>query len=424
MKTKRYGYTPFIIVLMIVSLTLACSLQTSAGRIPTNNPTATLPSFAPTSVLQGGPVPNTGATLSPEATANVGQLNLPTSAADGQVPPAALTSNLLENLYNQVNPGVVNIQDFVQSSQGLGQAAGSGFILDNDGHILTNNHVIADATDISVTFFDGTASTATVVGADPDSDLAVLKVQSIPKGTHPLPLGDSSKVKVGEWVIAIGNPFAIGTSMSQGIVSAVGRVISGLTQFSIPEVIQTDAAINPGNSGGPLLNLSGEVIGVNAQIASNSSTSPSNSGVGFAIPSNIVKRVAPSLITKGSMQWPWLGVEGGSLNLLTMQANHLSTQQGAYIQAITPGSPAEQAGLHGATSTVDMNGITVPVGGDVVIAADGTPIRNFSDLLAEISQKNPGDQIQLTILRNGQQQQVTVKLAPRPANVPQQNTAP
>jgi 2-alkenal reductase len=204
--------------------------------------------------------------------------------------------------------------------------------------------------------------------------------------------------------------------MTVGVVSAIGRTIpSGSTPFSIPQAIQTDAAINPGNSGGPLLNLQGEVIGVNAQILTRGS--PSNVGVGFAIPSNVVRRVVPSLIEQGRYSWPWLGATGGSVSLAVMRANDLDSQYGAYIQEVIPGSPADEAGLRGSRTEADSGGLAVPVGGDVVVEADGDPVTDFADLLIHIASKAPGDRMELTIIRDGQQQQVTVTLAARPSNL-------
>ncbi|OGO04910.1 MAG: hypothetical protein A2Y73_06065 [Chloroflexi bacterium RBG_13_56_8] len=320
----------------------------------------------------------------------------------------------LADLYNQVNPGVVNIQVTIMSGGTTSGAAGSGFIIDTDGHIVTNNHVVENADFVTVVFYNGIEAEAQIIGTDADSDLAIVKVDSLSGNAHPLSLGDSDQVQIGEWAVAIGNPFALAGSMTLGIVSAVGRTIpSGVAQYSIPQAIQTDAAINPGNSGGPLLNLDGEVIGVNAQIASGGSNA--SAGVGFAIPSNIVKRVSPSLIQNGSYQWPWLGIEGGSLSLLIAEANDLSTQQGAYINSVAIGSPAANVGLQGSTGTTIANGVQLPVGGDVVIKINEKSINNMSDLLTEIALQNSGDEIELTILRNGQQQKVPVTLTARPS---------
>jgi S1-C subfamily serine protease len=265
-----------------------------------------------------------------------------------------------------------------------------------------------------VIYCDSTEAEAQLVGAEPDSDLAAIWVEWLPDGVHPLPLGDSDEVQVGEWVVAIGNPFGLGSSMTVGIVSAVGRTIpSGATSFDIPEAIQTDAAINPGNSGGPLMNLAGEVIGVNAQIASGGTQA--NAGVGFAIPANIVRRVSPVLIKTGGYQWPWLGVLGNSVNLTTVEANDLPVNRGAYVHVVVSGGPAEAAGMRGSTGTTSVNGFDVPVGGDVVVEADGELTTDFSALLVQVSEKNPGDTIDLVVLRDGERQQITVELAARPA---------
>ncbi|NLG49011.1 MAG: PDZ domain-containing protein [Chloroflexi bacterium] len=328
-------------------------------------------------------------------------------------PTQQLSADTFNALYQELHPGVVNIQVLVQS---FGEGAGSGFIYDDQGHIVTNNHVIAGASRVIVTFYDGSETEARIIGTDEYSDLAVIQVDELPDGTHPLPLGDSTQVKPGEWVLAIGNPFGLGGSMSVGIVSAVGRSIaSGVTAFDIPEAIQTDAAINPGNSGGPLLNMRGEVIGVNAQIAT--SGVAANAGVGFAIPARAVQQVIPALIRGGSYQWPWLGIRGNSVDLFTAEANQLEKQRGAYVHYVEPNGPAEQAGLQGSTETRLTEGLEVPVGGDVIIAIDGREIRNFADLLAEVAYKSPDETVELTILRNGQERTVTATLAPRPSTI-------
>jgi S1-C subfamily serine protease len=320
----------------------------------------------------------------------------------------------LTEFYEQLNPGVVNIQVFIDQAFG-GQGAGSGFILDEEGHIVTNNHVVAQADDVTVVFYDGLEIHAEIAGLDDDSDLAVLRVEKLAEGAYPLPLGDSDQVETGEWVVAIGNPFRLGGSITLGIVSAVGRSIpSGVTPFAIPQAIQTDAAINPGNSGGPLLNLEGQVIGVNAQIRSASGV-PANSGVGFAVPVNVVRRVVPVLIDQGWYQWPWLGVnQPASVNLLIQEANNLQTQQGVYIHGVVPDGPADLAGLEGSTGQTTINGLNVPNGGDVILEINGEPLTGLDELLTEIAFRNPGDEMAMTILRDGERQELTVTLQARP----------
>ena len=340
--------------------------------------------------------------------------NANVSAAPEQGAEIGPPSSTLTQLYDTVSPGVVNIRVLVNSgSQGMGVGAGSGFVLDDAGHIITNRHVVDQATDVFVIFHDGTEVQADVVGVDDDSDLAVLHVADVPAGVHALALADSAQVQVGDWSLAIGNPFGLGTSMSLGIVSAVGRSIpSGATPFAIPLAIQTDTAINPGNSGGPLLNLDGQVIGVNAQIRTTGGGA--NSGVGFAIPADVVRHVAPQLIEFGVQEWPWLGVEGGSVNLMIKEANNLDSQRGAYIAGVVSDGPADAAGLRGTQSTTTIDGFPTPVGGDVVVALDGEPVRDFDDLLTRIAFKRPGDQVTLTVVRDGRQRDVTVTLEARP----------
>ena len=303
-------------------------------------------------------------------------------------------------VYRRANPAVVNIavvlatQD--SSSQGADMAQGSGFLYDTEGRIVTNNHVVAGATRIEVTFADGSTQRARILGVDPDTDLAVLKVDAVPTGTQPLPLGDSGALQVGQSVAAIGNPFGLEGTLTLGIVSAIGRVVpSGLSQFSIPQVIQTDAAINPGNSGGPLLNLRGEVVGVNTQIRTADGVR-ANSGVGFAVPSNSVARVVPALIADGRYTWPWLGVRGGSVTTAIAQANDLGQ-------------------LRGAAREQTVDGLTMPIGGDVVTAVDGNLVRTFDDLLTYIALRaQVGQVVQLTVQRDGGEQTSAVTLDARP----------
>ncbi len=326
-----------------------------------------------------------------------------------------VSSDYLNQLYRTVSPGVVSIYVTINNNGQTGEAAGSGFLFDTSGDIVTNNHVVQGANLVVVRFQDGSEEEAKIVGTDPYSDLAVVKVGQLPQNSQVLPLGDSDMVRTGDWAVAIGNPFGLNSSMSIGIISAVGRSIPSLAaSYSIPMAIQTDAAINPGNSGGPLLNLQGQVIGVNAQIAAGSGGA--NAGVGFSIPSNIVRRVVPTLIDVGVFQWPWLGIEGTDMNMFIARANGLSVARGAYIVQTVPGGPAEQAGLQGGDSSTNVDGIDTPTGGDVITAVDGTSIGNYTDLLALISQKDPGATVQLTILRHGQQQTVPVTLGPRPVS--------
>jgi S1-C subfamily serine protease len=325
-----------------------------------------------------------------------------------------VSSDFLSQLYQTVSPGVVSINVLVSNAGQSGQGAGSGFIIDEEGHIVTNNHVVENANLVVVIFHDGSESRAEIVGTDPYSDLAVVKVEQLPESARALPLGDSNTIVTGDWVVAIGNPFGLNSSMSLGIVSAVGRTIPAGNSFSIPEAIQTDAAINPGNSGGPLLNLQGQVIGVNAQIASGGTMA--NAGVGFSIPSNIVRRVVPALIDQGVFQWPWLGIEGTSVNIFIAQANNIEAKQGAYIVNVIQGGPADLAGLQGGANLVSVDGVDVPTGGDVIIAADGETINDYSELLTIIASHNPGTTLNLTVLRNGEQLEIPVTLGPRPGN--------
>ena len=357
------------------------------------------------------PARSAAAALSGLASPRALQLGVTTGVSDEQA--------TVIDLYARENPSVVNITIYGQSSRGqlapLGE--GSGWVYDASGDIVTNAHVVQSAQQIDVTFPDGTVESGKVVGQDLNSDLAVVKVDQLPAKAQPLTLADMSELAVGQTVIAIGNPFGLDGSLTKGIISGLGRNISSLTQFAIPESIQTDAAINPGNSGGPLLDLQGQVIGVNAQIATGG-TSSGNTGVGFAIQVNIVSRVVPELIKNGKFDWSWLGVSGGDVTPTLVQAMQLPVQHGAYIASISSGGPAEQAGLQGATGPSTVSGRQVQVGGDVVTAINGQPVQSFDDLLIYIAlQTTPGQQVRLTIVRGGQTQQVPLQLGTRPASV-------
>ncbi len=380
----------------------------------------------------------------------------------------AAIETALTDIYSQVNPSVVSIQVTQKDSQSqidiptlpelpgfrffFGQpdipglpdrqlpeprefyrhGAGSGFVWDKEGHIVTNNHVVEGADKITVSFADGTTATATIVGADPDSDLAVIKVD-LPadqlQQLQPVAIGDSNQLKVGQLAVAIGNPFGLENTMTVGFVSALGRVLpvnsaqeEGILaaprpSFTIPDIIQTDAPINPGNSGGVLVNDQGEVIGVTAAIESPVRASV---GIGFAIPSAIVQKVVPALIEDGHYQHPWLGLSGVSLNPELAQAMDLpADQQGALIVDVTPGSPADKASLQGSDRQIKIEDQEVRVGGDVIVAIDGQPVKEFDDLvsyLARVTEVN--QQVTLTVLRQGQEETVEATLAARPTAEP------
>jgi S1-C subfamily serine protease len=322
---------------------------------------------------------------------------------------------VLVDMYSRLNPAVVNITVYLNQNGELATyAQASGFVYDEQGHILTNAHVVHGTDAVEVTFSDGLIREASLVGEDLNSDLAVIQVE-LPTGVTPIPLGTMDELAVGQTVVAIGNPFGLEGTLTRGIISALGRTIPALTVFSIPQAIQTDAAINPGNSGGPLLNLKGEVIGVNAQIET-SGTSASNLGVGFAIPVSLIQRVAPALIETGHYDWPWLGVSGYTVNPPLVKAMSLPVEQGAYVSTVTDGGPALAAGLLGTTETITQDSRTVEIGGDIITAIDGQPVNTFDDILVYLSlQTTPGQEVTLTILRDGKYQDVKLQLGTRPS---------
>jgi len=338
--------------------------------------------------------------------------------------PIALPENvvdeqsLLVTLYARINPSVVNITVYqLQGGTMTAIGQGSGFLYDEDRHIVTNAHVVQDADQVEVTFSDGLITSADIVGLDLNSDLAVVQVEDVPDSIKGLTLGKMEDLAVGQTVLAIGNPFGLEGTLTKGIISALGRDIPALTPFSIPQSIQTDAAINPGNSGGPLLNLHGEVIGVNAQIETGN-TSRSNSGVGFAIPVNIVEKVVPELIEKNKVEWSWVGVSGRSLTPDIVEAMNLPVNKGAYIADITKGGPAEKAGLHGSDKRVKVNRREIEIGGDVIVAIDNQPIESFDDLLIYVAmQTKPQQDIKLTVIRDGKTKELTLTLGIRPDNL-------
>jgi len=328
---------------------------------------------------------------------------------------------VINNVYERVAPSVVNISvvSVPQDGSGVQEGSGSGFVYDTDGDIVTNNHVVQDARSIQVRFSNDLEVKAQVVGTDPDSDLAVIHVDVDPGMLHPVELADSDQLKVGQFVIAIGNPFGFERSVTTGIISALGRLLLRESRFSLPNLIQTDTAINPGNSGGPLLDAQGRVIGVTTLIFSQTRSS---AGVGMAIPSNAVRRVAPALISQGNFDHPWLGIRGTTLTPALAKALDLPVKQGALVEEVIQGGPSDSAGVRGGTRDVQIDGIgrTVRAGGDVILAIDEQPVRHFDDLIVYLEKTAVGQSVDLTILRDGQETHVQIELGARPATVPKQ----
>ena len=291
---------------------------------------------------------------------------------------------------------------------------GSGFLWSEDGYIVTNHHVVADADIVNVIFYDGLSLRAEVVGIDPDSDLAVLKTELEPGRYRAVSLGDSNIVRVGELAAAIGTPFGQDFTLTSGIISAVGRSIQGDSQYSIPQAIQTDASINPGNSGGPLLNRQGQVIGINSQIIT---TSNSSAGIGFAVPVNIAKKVIPDLISYGKHEYAWLGVEGFAVGTVVAEALGLNRDtRGAFISGVVEGGPADNAGLRGSSGETEIEGSVIPTGGDIIVAIDGRKISGVDDVVSYlINEGAPGETHIFTVMRDKDFIDVSVTLGTRPS---------
>jgi S1-C subfamily serine protease len=390
---KRNFQILAVIAVMMLAL-LSC--QTLSG-VPSSSPPVSLPPAITAAVSSSGPV---------------------------EVPPPldlVSSQDTLVSLYKQVNPGIVAIRVLTPDGGGLG----SGFVIDMQGHIVTNYHVVENETDLEVAFPSGYKVRGEVIGTDLDSDLAVVKVDAPANELHPLTFGDSDLVQVGQTVVAIGDPFGYEGTMTVGIVSSLGRTLRSLHttadggSFSASDIIQTDAAINPGNSGGPLLNLNGEVVGINQAIQTNNFSltgEPTNSGIGFAISSNIVKRVTPYLISDGKYDYPYLGItsKGSDLTLLEQEALGLPRSTGVYVTGVTDGGPAEKAGLRGGNQDTSVPGLQA--GGDLIIAVDEQPVVTYNDLIGYlVKSKSPGDKINLTIIRDGKQMNVDLTLDKRPS---------
>ncbi|MBN1202133.1 MAG: trypsin-like peptidase domain-containing protein [Anaerolineae bacterium] len=334
---------------------------------------------------------------------------------------------LLTNIYERVNPSVVNIEvvSGAYSNIDIFDSSGSGFVLDTQGHIATNAHVVRDAEEIMVTFYDGYVASAEIIGIDDYSDLAVIRINPSGAPLSPVTLGDSNGLVVGQRVVAIGNPFGLEGSMTVGIVSALGRSLPSAqlldpayAGYSNPSIIQVDAAVNPGNSGGPLLNSYGEVIGINTAIRTENG---GFQGVAFAVPVNTMKRVIPQLIEKGEAEYPWLGItsisasdQGLSMAVLAEELD-LPVRNGVLISDVIRDSPAARAGLQGGTVLQRVRGIDIPVDGDIVVAINGNMVRDIDDLVAYLVENtSPDDTVVLTILRDGQTLDLDVELGVRP----------
>jgi S1-C subfamily serine protease len=373
-------------------------------------------------IVTGIPLRTATPTSAPLPTPITKSLAAPTPAPN--TPPLAPDlvgmEDTLVGLYEKVNAGVVTIRVLTSESTG---GLGSGFVFDSDGHIVTNYHVVEGESDLEVDFPSGYKTRGDVVGIDLDSDLAVIKVEAPQGELHPLTIGDSSQIHVGQTVIAIGNPFGLSGTMTVGIISAQGRTLQSLREapggdfFSAGDLIQTDAAINPGNSGGPLLNLNGEVIGINRAIRTQNFSlgdEPVNSGIGFAVASNIVRRVVPELIRSGEYDYPYLGISSlPEITLLQQEALGLPQSTGAYVLTVTAGSPADEAGLQPGTRSTSIAGLNA--GGDLITAIDGQEVATFGDLLSYLlNNTSPGDTVALTVLRDGKQINLDLTLGKRP----------
>jgi len=331
----------------------------------------------------------------------------------GDVLSSSKSSLTLVELFEKSEEGVVKIQVVRNNIPGDTGSVGSGFVYDNLGHIITNAHVVDGATKATVTFLDGSQYDAEIIGMDKFTDIAVIKVSEKPRLLHPLQIGDSSQLHVGEQVAAIGNPFGLSGSMTSGIVSQMGRLLpSQDSGFSIPDVIQTDAAINPGNSGGPLLNMKGQVVGINTAIQS---TSGGNSGIGFAVPSNTAIKIVPSLIEDGEYHHPWIGISGRDIDPDLARVLELKDAKGFLIITVVDGSPADKAGLKGMTATQIIDGKEYPADGDIIISVDDKEVRKISDILIHLQrEKSVGDAMTLGVLRNGEFMHISLELVERP----------
>jgi len=355
----------------------------------------------------------------------VEQFSAPTST-NVSLQPAPRGGLTPESIYKRDAPGVVQITattvtttpadpfGFTPPTKQTEQSLGSGFVIDKAGHIITNYHVISGAQKVQVSFSGGDQILASVVGKDPSTDVAVLKIDTHARALTPLSLGDSDAVRVGDQVYAIGNPFGYTRTLTSGIVSAVQRQISAPNSLPIDNAIQTDAAINHGNSGGPLLDTAGRVIGVTSQISTGNTGQQGNIGIGFAVPINTVRTIAAQLIKTGKVAHPFLGISVLPISRQLARLFNLPTKTGLLVESVDAGSGAAKAGLRAGHSDVVVSGTTYPLGGDIIVSVDGAPVSTFEQLRDAVAQKKPGDKLSLQLFRNGQKQTVHVTLGNAP----------
>lgn len=318
----------------------------------------------------------------------------------------------LIEIFEKSEPGVVRVNVQRSETAEVVGGVGSGFVFDKKGHIITNAHVVNDAIKVVVTFLDGRSYNAEIIGADEYTDIAVIKVNADLALLHPLFIGDSSNLKVGEQITAIGNPFGLSGSMTSGIVSQLGRLLPSGSGYSIPDVIQTDAAINPGNSGGPLLNMRGEIVGINTAIQS---ATGEFTGVGFSVPSQTIAKIVPTLIEKGEYKHPWIGISGRDIDPDLAKVLNLNEAVGFLVITVVEDSPAFNAGLIGSDKTTEVDGVKYPIGGDVILSVDGIDVRKIDDILIHLQRaKSVGDEMMLEVLRDGRTTNITLTLQERP----------
>ena len=426
---KQRSHFPVLAVAVLavaLAMASACSqpAPTPLGTVELTPPAVNTAS-PPADAARAAPPQAVESEAAPAAEQSVQSGTPETEAPMSSVEVVAAQDKVMAGIYQRTVPSVVGLRVIKSITIGgaapgmpqgdfLSRAAGSGFVWDDEGHIVTNKHVIDGADRIIVMMSDGVQTDAELVGDDPDSDLAVIKITDDTVRPPAIALGDSASIKPGHLAVAIGDPFSRGFSMTSGIISAVGRTINPTdSNFSVPRVVQHDAATNPGNSGGPLLNRNGEVVAINTQIISETG---GFSGVGLAIPVNLAKLVAPALIADGRYEYPFIGIRGVSLSPDIARAMDLPAEtRGALVLAVGTGTAAEEAGLRASDRLTMINGAELPIGGDIITAMNGTPMMGMDDVVAyTVEHTQPGDTVQFTIIRDGEEMQTEVTMRARP----------